>query len=103
MPRRMSRPLPLLPPADLTEDKLPNYGTAELCAQAATCQYAPVSPRTIRETWELVWHIVNGRAVTHIPSFLQEARRRFDASRVVVGGRPKTSPQGQIESSPQAT
>jgi hypothetical protein len=101
MPRRMSRPLPLLPPADLTEDKLPNYGTAELCAQAATYQYGPVSPRTIRETWELEWRIVNGRAVTHIPSFLEEARRRFDASRVVVGGRPKISTNSQIEAPPQ--
>jgi hypothetical protein len=50
-----------------------------------------VSPRTIRERWDLEWRIVNGRAVTHMPTFLAEAQRRFEASRVVVGSRRKAT------------
>jgi hypothetical protein len=40
----------------------------------------------------LKWRIVNGRAVTHMPTFLTEAQRRFDIARVVVGSRRKATP-----------
>jgi hypothetical protein len=83
MPRTMSRPLPMPPIADLSDDRLPVYGTAVLCAQIETHRHAPTSPRAIYETWDLEWRIVNGRAVTHIPTFLAAAQNRFDASRVV--------------------
>jgi hypothetical protein len=85
----MLRSLPMPPSADLVDDKLPIYGLAELCAQVATHRFGPVSPRAIRELWGLEWRIINGRAVTHIPTFLAEAQRRFDVSRVVIGSRRK--------------
>jgi hypothetical protein len=73
-----------MPPAeDLKHDNLPIYGTAELCAQLEHQQHGPISPRTIREAWGLEWRVINGRAVTHIPTFLAVAQSRFDASRVV--------------------
>jgi hypothetical protein len=86
MPRPLSKPIPIPLPSDLDPSKLPHTGTAELCAEIHLRHYGPISRRTIRERWGLPWRIVNGRGVTEIPVFLAEARRRFDAAPVVVGG-----------------
>ncbi len=94
MPRRMSKPLRIPPADDLKDENLPDHGTAELCAQIEHQQHGPISPRTIRETWDLEWRIVNGRAVTHIPTFLAVAQSRFDTSRVAASScrKPKSAP-----------
>jgi hypothetical protein len=86
----MTHPLPIPPLADLSNDRLPIFGDAFLCAQVASHRHGAVSPRTIRERWNLEWRIVNGRAVTHMPTFLAEAQRRFDESRI--GSRRRATP-----------
>jgi hypothetical protein len=87
MPRPLSRPMQIDFPPRLDADKLPQHGTAELCAQIHTHYLGPISPRVIRERWSsLGWRTVNGRSVTDIRAFIAEAQRRFDAAPVVLGG-----------------
>jgi hypothetical protein len=95
MPRPLSHPVRLEIPRDLDDlTALPQYGTADLCAEIHTQFFGPISPRTIRERWGLDWRVINGRAVTDIPIFVAEAQCRFDAAPIVTGarGEPPAAP-----------
>ena len=85
MPRPQSNPpaLHLAPALDL--DQLPTYATRETLAQIGTRYYFPISPRTIRERWPLIWYEANGRLVARVADFVAEAQKRLDDARVVVG------------------
>ena len=85
MPRPMSRPEPLVLPPELDPESLPRVADRETMAAIHRHYYGPQSPRSL-QNWPLDWRIVNGRAVAETRAFLAEARRRFDAGRVIVRG-----------------
>lgn len=94
MPRPMSTPPPLDLPADPDLTKLPRFGTRAQLAEIHTKYFGPISHRTL-EAWPLGWRMVNGRAVTDVREFLEEAERRFNAAPVIRGGRRNAERAGE--------
>jgi len=81
--RSMTNPPPLAMPPVPDLNLLPRYLPKEALASLHDRYYGPLSPRTLRERWPLRWREVNGRLVSSVPEFFQEAQRRFDAAEVV--------------------
>jgi hypothetical protein len=87
MPRPMSYPPQLILGPVLDPDALPCNATAGQLADIHRKYYGPISPRSIRELWDLEWRSVNGRLVSGVRPFLGEAQRRYDAAPVITSSR----------------
>jgi hypothetical protein len=101
MPRPMSTPQPLNLPAEPDLTKLPRFGTRAQLAEIHTKYFGPISHRTL-EAWPLAWRMVNGRAVTSVQEFIEEAERRFNAAPIIRGGRRVTRNANRPEADHQA-
>lgn len=87
MPRSISRPIPLILPAEPDPDRMPiRYGDRNQLAEIHRRYWGPLAPRSL-ERWGLPWKISNGRAVSSVRAFIAEAEKRFDASPLIWGGR----------------
>ena len=90
MTRPMAEPEPLVLPPEPDQDKLPKHVDKRQLAQIHNQYYGPISHRSL-ETWPLEWRLVNGRGVTETGAALAEARRRFNAGRVIRGRQRQTA------------